>query len=475
MSNFFKRQNVNLDNIFQLYASANATQGATLSSSITRYTNNNIDINTRYAGRDNRTSNWVSQQTFYRIFGSDISNNFNKFGAEFVVTIGGSYTYDKIAKTPTISYSPTNVIVPNLSTRIDAGTYTPALTNTTTTVATGTNIPATYVAVRGGSMTIIPRPISFTFGGSSDYTGSSFNVTNFITVGGGLPAGVGYSVSPSTVINAATYSNTSFTISITGDSASNYSISKSGSFIINQRIVDIVIGGEGEYTGYGYSPNFSTVPSGYESFINMSSVTDIGEYNSGNLTISSNNPNVVIGSISGSYIIYARLVVTINFPGIAMYVGSSTSYLPNVVSATILTTGAPAPPEILAGIYSTTPKTYPGVYSGYTFSWSGFTTLYREYAFNGNLTIVNFSGSTDLTQDVNGTGTAGNTLNLITQPVTPFSLPSGVSYSASVSDPGPTYPKYISGSSASFTITGDNPTYYDITRTGTISVLASPF
>lgn len=474
MSNFFKRQNVNLDNIFQLYASANATQAATLASTATRYTNNNIDIASRYAGRDNRTSNWVSQQTFYRIFGSDISNNFNKFGAQFIITIGGSYTYDKIAKTPTLSYSPTNVVVPNISTRTDAGTYACSTVNTTSAVAVGTNIPATYVPVRSGSMIINPRPITFTFGGSSDYTGSAFNVTNFITVGGGLPAGVGYTVSPSTVVNAATYNNSSFTITITGDSASNYSITKSGSFTITQLAINLNIFGEQEYSGFSYFPSYETFPSGYESVVSFgNNAINVGDYGASYFSPFSTNPNIIFNNITGTFTIFTRLIVSIFFPGIAMYVGPSTAYLPSVNSVTSLT-GAPIPIDIVNNIYPTTPKTYPGYYDGYTFGWNGFTNLYRQYQFNGAMQITNFSGTTDLTQNVNGTGTPGSTINLVTQSVSP-SLPSGVSYNASISDPGPTYPKYLSGSSASLSITGDNPSYYNITQTGTISVLSSPF
>jgi hypothetical protein len=471
MTNFFKKQNINLDSIFQVYSPSNATQAATLSSSVTKYTNNNIDINTRYAGRDNRVGNWVSSATFYKIFGSDISNNFNRFGAEFILTIGGNYTYDKISKTPTLSFSPTNVVTPNISTRINAGTYTCSTLNSTTTVAVGTNIPASYVPIRSGSMIINPRPISFTFSGSSTFTGDPISVTSFITVGGGLPAGVGYTVSPSTVTSANTYNNTSFTITITGDSASNYSITKSGSFTINPQSIDLVILGEAEYTGSSFFPSIFTVPSGYESNVGVNAVTDVGEYNSGNLSITA-GPNVIINSISGSYYIYTRVIVNISFPGIAVYNGPTTSYLPDVTSVTSLT-GAPIPPEIVSGIYPTTPKTYPGVYPGSSFSYTGYTILYREYSYTGSMTIVNFSGSTDLTQTVNGTGSPGNTINLTPQSVSP-SLPPGISYSASITDPGPNYPAYVSGSSASLTINGDSPSYYNITQTGTITIFSPP-
>jgi len=305
MSNFYRSRSVNLDEIFQPFAFANATQAATLSSSITRYRNLNVDISGRFAGRDNRVGNAVSLESLYRVNGTDLIGFFNRINAVFEISIGGLFTYfPSTARTPTlVSYSPTNVVVPNSSTRINAGTYTPSTNDSANTVAIGLNIPSSYIVQRSGTMIISPYAATFTFSGSNVFDGVSRPITNFIT--NNLPAGITYSVTAGTnpIRNAGTYSASSYTISITNDLASNYTISRSGSTIITARPVSFIFAGSFTYNGNSYSiTNFitpSNLPSGITWAVSggTNPIINAGIYSSADYTI------IITNDLAGNYTI----------------------------------------------------------------------------------------------------------------------------------------------------------------------------
>ena len=488
MSSYF-RQGTNIDTLFQSFASATATQFATLTGSTTNFRNNTSDIRTRYAGRDNYTPNWLSTQTFYNVNGIDICNNFNRFGAQFILQISGSFMYDKTAKTPSFSYNPTNVGVPNISNRIDAGTYNCSTVNSSNTISVGTNIPSTYVPVRSGQLIITPRPITFTFSGSAPFTGNPYNVTDFITVGGsGFPSGVTYSVSPSTATSVDTYNNSLYTFTIVGDSASNYSISKQGSFQITPIGIDVYISGERLYNGFCLTPSvgsgeITTVPSGYETSVAFNNcVTNPGSYTNSTLQAYSTNPNVVVNTVFGSFLIYTTLVVTVGFPGTAMYAGPSTYYKPSVISVSSQQ-GAPVPGSLVNQIVPLGEQQIPGdppgqFYPGSSFvPYTGYDSIYREGSYAGGMTIVDFQDTLNMTQTVNSNG-IGNIITLVSQGSLSFGLPPGVSYTVttSITDTGIGYPQNVSATNGNCTVTinGDNPNYYIITVTGTITILAPP-
>lgn len=148
MSNF-RRAGVSLDTYFQTFSTGCITASAT------NLRNAGVDLNARYAGRDNLASNAVTAipSTGYTVGGSDIVSRFNKTGAVFNVTIGGTTTYSGSGQTASITgYTPTNVVVPTISgTQTNAGTYTSA------NFTVGANIPTSYTKNLTGTYTIQKR------------------------------------------------------------------------------------------------------------------------------------------------------------------------------------------------------------------------------------------------------------------------------------------------------------------------------
>ena len=555
MSNFYSSRGINLDLIFQPFAAANATQAATLSSGITRYRNINVDISGRYAGRDNRIGNSVSSETLYRVNGADISGFFNRINAIFDISIGGSFTYfPNTSRTPTLpSYSPTNVVVPNVSTRINAGTYDASNNNSNNTVAVGLNIPSTYVIQRGGRMIILPygatfnftnsfgfdtnsypitnfistnlppgitysvtggtnpirnagtyssssytvsitndlssnytitrsgstvitaRPVTFNFSGGFTYDGISRAITNFITPSN-LPAGITWAVSGGTnpITNAGIYPSSVYTITITNDLAGNYTISRTGQVVISQLGLSVIVYGEVAYNGSPYTPFFYTIPDVPFGTISLNTTfTNPGVYSdSQNWSWSYDTNNIQINSYSGSFEIYINVVI--NIFGTFGYEGQFTSYFPFYTVS---------PPEY-SGFISQAGFGYtnPGRYYGSQFlnQFSSSVSYVRIQSVTGFMDILPFSGTIDLTQTVNSNG-IGNLVTLVSNGFVSPSLPSGVSYSVTntgISDSGggPSYPKYVSASNGncSYSIIGDNGSYYNLTITGTITILAPP-
>jgi len=475
MSNNFRSRGNNLNLIFQPFASANATQAATLSAAVTRYRNSAQDINTRYAGRDNRAGNAVSLATLYRVNSVDLINIFNKINAEFVVTIGGSFTYSPgVSRTPTLSYSPTNVVVPNITTKINAGTYTPSATETASTVAVGRNIPSTYVITRSGSMIIAPRPVSFTFSGGFTYDGVARAITDFITTN--LPAGITYAVSGGTnpIFNAGIYNSSDYTITITNDLQGNYSISKSGFVQISQLSLQVFVSGSVPYNGSSYFPSFTTSPEVPFGTISLNTTfTEPGIYSDPqNWSWSYDTNNIQITSYSGSFEIYVDVVI--NIFGTFGYEGPFTSYFP------FYTVSPSAYNSFISQAGSG--YTYPGTYYGFQFlyQFSSSVSYVKIQSVTGFMTILPFSGTIDLTQTVNSNG-IGNLVSLVSNGFVSPSLPGVASYSVTnigISDPGggPSYPKYVSATNGncSYSIIGDNAAYYNLTITGTITILAPP-
>jgi len=148
MSNY-TRSGVNIDTYFQTFSTNCLTAVAT------NLRNSNVDLNARYAGRDNRPGNAVTAiaTTGFTVGGSDIVSRFNRTGAIFDVTIGGTTTYNGFGQTASItSYSPTNVVVPTISGSVtNQGNYTSA------SFTVGANIPTTYTKNITGTYTIQKR------------------------------------------------------------------------------------------------------------------------------------------------------------------------------------------------------------------------------------------------------------------------------------------------------------------------------
>jgi hypothetical protein len=547
----FNVNNNNLDEFFQAYfsATATATQAATLSSNITNYSNILIDINKKYAGRDNRSGNEQTLRTNYSVNTNDLNLFFNKINSIFEINISGSFTYfPNTARTPLISYSPSNVVVPGRSNRINAGTYTGSTSDSTNTVAVGLNIPSTYVIQRSGTMIISPYAAIFTFSGSNIFDGVSRPITNFIS--NNLPSGITYSVTTGTnpIRNVGTYSSSSYTISITNDLASNYTITRTGNTVITPRPVSFIFSGGFTFDGVSRPiTDFisNNLPSGitYSVTGGTNPITNVGSYNSndysiiitndliGNYTISKsgqvqiekrgiriyvfgqieytgnnfepffytepdigfgqislnstfrdpgiyNDPqnwnwiydsnNIHIDSYTGSFEIFVN--VTINISGSFGYNGQFGSYFPFYTVS---------PSQYTSFIeQSGFGYTNPGRYFGSAFfnQFSSSASYIRIQNITGYMDILVFSGTIDLTQTVNSNG-IGNLVSLVSNgSVSPF-LPGNVSYSVTnigISDDGGLYPKYVSATNGncSYSIIGDNQNYYNLTITGTITILA---
>lgn len=148
MSNY-TRSGVNIDTYFQTFSTNCKVAVAT------NLRNSTVDLNARYAGRDNRAGNAVTAiaTTGFTVGGSDIVSRFNRTGAVFDVTIGGTTTYSGSGQTASItSYSPTDVVVPTIS-----GTVTNAGTYTSASFTVGANIPTSYTKNLTGTYTIQAR------------------------------------------------------------------------------------------------------------------------------------------------------------------------------------------------------------------------------------------------------------------------------------------------------------------------------
>lgn len=181
MSNY-TRSGVNIDTYFQTFSTNCKVAVAT------NIRNSNIDLNSRYAGRDNRAGNAVTAvaTTGFTVGGSDIVSRFNRTGAVFDVTIGGITTYNGSGQTASItSYSPTDVVVPTIS-----GTVTNAGTYTSSSFTVGANIPTSYTKNLTGTYTIQARVpyISTTFD-SDQVNPNDGNTYRLYTVQSNLVAG----------------------------------------------------------------------------------------------------------------------------------------------------------------------------------------------------------------------------------------------------------------------------------------------
>jgi len=225
--------------------------------------------------------------------------------------------------------------------------------------------------------------------------------------------------------------------------------------------VTIILYGEQEWSSWGNNLWFYTSPSGFEQYISGPSVTQPGVYTTGNFF--SNNEDVRIEYVTGSHTVYSNVDVDISFPGEAEYTGAE--YRPNarITSPSNLT---------YLDVYVTNGYTLPGYYSPWQFEIGGLdNSIYRVRSKTGSgMKINKYTLNLDLSQTVVGTGTIGRTLNLVI-PSNVF-LPDGATLSATASDPGPNYPKFVGISYVN--VIGGYPQRYNINVTGTITV-SSPY
>lgn len=222
MSNF-SNLGTNLDSRFQVFSTG------CLTASTTNFRNNNNDLRLRYAGRDNRGANSLGFNVNYSVNGNDLSKIFNKINSVFEYSISGSSTYNKQPKTPTLTYSPTNVVIPNCTSQTNAGTYN------VNQFTIGTNIPTSYIKQANASSYTI-------FTASTDYT---------------APAYDGYD----TGTNRYLYSFTLVSTIYTSDSYNCYVVNLSNPSIpcrwFNNDQTNLTVSSNGYYQLYIFDPTIS--------------------------------------------------------------------------------------------------------------------------------------------------------------------------------------------------------------------------